>query len=175
VDVFTWCALPSNNSRSRLADSFRVSLDEIGARLPYLWTAKAALVKPSQAYALPVETSDVRYFIRARAGGTSIYHPEGLNTSLQGSGSVRIRKVLPPDQGRTTLEGTLVMQERFAVSPHDLLWIGCRCRTAAWICMGTSTTDGLARMKRLPHGVQARAEVVNNVARGGASRSRFAV
>jgi hypothetical protein len=31
--------------------------------------------------------------------------------------------VLPPDQGRTVLEGTLVVQERLGVSPHDLLWI----------------------------------------------------
>src|SRR6185369_601563 len=38
------------------ADSFRVSLIELGTKLPYLWTANAVLVKPSQAYALPVET-----------------------------------------------------------------------------------------------------------------------
>ncbi len=44
-------------------------------------------------------------------------------SSLQSSGSVRIRKVLPPDQGQTILEGTLVLQERLTVSPHDLLWI----------------------------------------------------
>src|SRR2546422_4527968 len=41
----------------------------------------------------------------------SIYLPEGISTSLQSSGSVRIRKVMPPDQERTSLEGTLTMQE----------------------------------------------------------------
>ncbi len=104
-------------------DSFRMRLGEIGFGLPYFWTAGAALVKPSHAFALPVASSDFRYFIRARASGTSIYLPEGLSASLQSSGSVRIRQVLPPDQGGTVLEGTLVMQERLAVSPHDLLWI----------------------------------------------------
>ena len=78
------------------ADSFRVSLDEVGTKLPLFWTANGVLVKPSHAYALPIQTSDARYFIRARPGGTSIYHPEGLNISLQGSGSVRIGKVLRP-------------------------------------------------------------------------------
>ncbi len=104
-------------------DSFRVSLKQVGAGLPILWTAQCTLVKPGTAFDLPVATSDFRYFIRAGGAAASIYLPEGLSAHLQGSGSVRIRKVLPPDQGRTVLEGTLVMQERLAVSPNDLLWI----------------------------------------------------
>jgi len=128
------------------ADSFRVRLNEVGTKLPFLWTATSVLVKPSQAYALPVESSDFRYFIRARAGGTSIYHPEGLHASLQGSGSVRIRKVLPPDQDRTLLEGTLVMQERMNVSPHDLIWIRLPLPTGRVDLYGNLyTTDGLAQ------------------------------
>ena len=128
------------------ADSFRVSLNEVGTKLPFLWTASGVLVKPSQAYALPVESSDFRYFIRARPGGTSIYHPEGLNASLQSSGSVRLRKVLPPDQGRTLLEGTLVMQDRINVSPHDLLWIRLPLPTGRVDLYGhLYSTDGLAQ------------------------------
>ena len=128
------------------ADSFRVSLNEVGTKLPFLWTANCALVKPSHAYALPIESSDFRYFIRARPEGTSIYHPEGFNASLQSSGSVRIRKVLPPDQGRTLLEGTLVMQERLNVSPHDLLWIRLPLPTGRVDLYGNLyTTDGLAQ------------------------------
>ena len=127
------------------ADSFRVSLNEVGARLPFLWTAKGMLVKPSHAYALPVESSDFRYFIRARPGGASVYHPEGLNTTLSGIGSVRLRKVLPPDQGRT-LEGTLVMQEPVNVSPHDLLWIRLPLGTGRIDLYGNLySTDGLAQ------------------------------
>src|SRR5260370_23792100 len=128
------------------ADSFRVSLNELGAKLPFLWTAHARLVKPSQAFALPVESSDFRYFIRARAGGTSIYHPEGFNASLQGSGSVRIPTVLPPDQSQPLLEGTLVVQARMNVSPHDLLWIRLPLPTGRVDLYGNLyTTDGLAQ------------------------------
>ena len=105
------------------ADSFRTSLREVGVGFPILWTARCSLVKPGTAFALPVETSDFRYFVRARNAAASIYLPEGLSAALQGNGSARIRKVLPPDQGLTVLEGTLVIQERLAVSPHDLLWI----------------------------------------------------
>lgn len=128
------------------AETFRVRLNEVGARLPFLWTAKGELVKPSQAYALPVETSDFRYFIRTRHGGTSVYHPEGLNTLTQGTGSVRLRKVLPPDQGRISVEGTLVMQETVNVSPHDLLWIRVPLNTGRVDLYGNLyTTDGLAQ------------------------------
>ncbi|MDB6067521.1 MAG: hypothetical protein JWR26_3729 [Pedosphaera sp.] len=104
-------------------DSFRVKLERSGSGLPFLWTAGCALARPSHAFALPVESSEFRYFIRARPTGTSIYLPEGLSESLQGSGSVRIRKVLPPDQDRTVLEGTLVLQDKLNASKHDLLWI----------------------------------------------------
>lgn len=104
-------------------DSFRVKLGDVGAGQPLLWTATTLLVKPSDAYALPVETSDFRHFIRARSTGASIYLPEGLNASIQGTGSVRLRKVLPPEQGLTTLEGTLVTDEKLSGSSNDLVWI----------------------------------------------------
>jgi hypothetical protein len=104
-------------------DSFRVSLQPVGAGLPVLWTARCALVKPGNAFALPVESSDLNYFIRTRGAAASIYLPEGLSANLAGFGSVRVRKVMPPDQGRTILEGTLVMSEPMQVSPHDLLWM----------------------------------------------------
>jgi hypothetical protein len=103
------------------------------------------LVKPGQAYALPVETSDFRYFIRVRPGGASIYQPEGLNALLQGNGSVRIRKVTS-EQDRTQIEGTLVMQDRLSVSPHDLLWIRLPLQTGRVDLYGhLYTTDGLAQ------------------------------
>lgn len=105
------------------AESFRVGLKPVGEDLPFLWTARSALVKPGHAFTLPVETSDFKYFISGRGGGTSIYLPEGLTATTQGAASVRLRKMLPSDQGRTVLEGTLVSQERLTVSPHDLLWI----------------------------------------------------
>ena len=105
------------------ADSFRVSLKEVGTGLPVLWTSKCSLVKPGNAFALPVETSEFKYFIPAGTVPASIYLPEGLGTRWQGNGSVRIRKVMPPEQGRVTLEGTLIVTEKPPASPHDLLWL----------------------------------------------------
>lgn len=105
------------------AESFRVSLCEVGAGFPLLWTARCALVKPGCATALPVQTSEFHYFVSRHVQSNSIYRPEGSGAPLQASGSARLRKVLPPDQGKTVLEGTLVVQERLDVSPHDLLWL----------------------------------------------------
>ncbi len=162
-------------------DSFRISLKELGTKLPFLWTANSVLVKPSQAYALPVETSDFRYFIRARPGGTSIYHPEGMNASLQSSGNVRIRKVLPPDQDRTLLEGTLVMQDRINVSPHDLLWIRLPLPTGRVDLYGNLyTTDGLAqgeaRFRTVPQKLPAEVVTALRAAEGVSfARSPFEV
>ena len=105
------------------ADSFRVRLNPVGAQLPFLWTAKVALARTGGAYALPVEDTESRYFIRARAESASIYLPEGISAALQSTGSVRLRQVLPPENGRTVIEGTLVLQERQNFSQHDLFWI----------------------------------------------------
>jgi hypothetical protein len=53
---------------------------------------------------------------------------------------------LPPDQDRTLLEGTLVMQDRLAVSPHDLLWIRLPLPGGRVDLYGNLyTTDGLAQ------------------------------
>lgn len=152
------------------ADSFRVKLSHVGGGLPFLWTANCLLVKPSHAYTLPVETSDFRYFICARAEGTSIYLPEGLSASSRGSGSARIRKLLPPDQGRIVLEGTLVMQEKLNVSPHDLLWIRLplpppcgRVDLYGHLYSTEGLAQGEARFRTVP---QQMSEVVTNALRG---------
>jgi hypothetical protein len=105
------------------ADSFRVRLQPVGTQLPFLWTARVSLVKPSEAYSLPVESSGARYFVRARGGGTSIYLPEGISASLRGAGSVRLRQILSGQSGGAIVEGTLVVEERGGFSPHDLFWI----------------------------------------------------
>lgn len=103
------------------ADSFGVSLEPVGTKLPFFWTACAALVKSSQAFALPLESSEFTYFVRTHGASPSVYLPENLGRPLQGQGSVRIRQLLPGEQGRTALEGTLVMQEALTISPRDLL------------------------------------------------------
>src|SRR5205807_9375749 len=72
--------------------------------------------------------------------------------------------VLPPDQGRTLLEGTLVMQDRLNVSPHDLLWIRLPLPAGRVDLYGhLYTTDGLAqgeaRFRTVPQRLAT--EVVN--------------
>jgi hypothetical protein len=154
-------------------DSFRVKLGPAGAGIPLLWTGNGLLVKPSDAYALPVETSDFRYFIRARSTGASIYLPEGLSATLQGAGNVRLRKVLPPDQDRTILEGTLVTEERLSNSPNDLVWIRLPLPAGRIDLYGhLYATEGLAQgearfrtvPQRLPDGVVATLRAAEGVA-----------
>ena len=136
-------------------DSFRVKLGGAGAGLPLLWTSSCLLVKPSDAHALPVESSDFRYFIRPRASAASTYLPEGLSVSWQGTASVRLRKVLPPDQGRTVLEGTLVTEEQLARSPNDLVWIRLplpagRIDLYGHVYAGEGLPQGEARFRTVP-------------------------
>lgn len=104
-------------------DSFRVRLHASGRRLPRFWTARACLVKPPEAFALPIESTEARYFIRPRASSPSIYQPEGLTVGSAGVGTVRLRQVLPPEEGRTVVEGTVVLAETRAFSPRDLFWV----------------------------------------------------
>jgi hypothetical protein len=103
-------------------DSFRVRLNASTTGLPFLWTAQLLLARPSQAFALPVENSDFRYFIPARSSASSIYLPEGAGQPIQSVGTVRLRRVLN-EQGRTVIEGTLVFHDRLRVSENDLLWV----------------------------------------------------
>ncbi|HEY5752483.1 MAG TPA: hypothetical protein VIT21_04990 [Chthoniobacterales bacterium] len=103
------------------ADSFRVSIDETGAGLPFLWTAKVALVRPPQALPLPLTTSEERYFLSPIVAGRSIYRPENLGAVIQGRGTVRIRKVLPPSADGIVFEGTLATDERVVTSASDLI------------------------------------------------------
>jgi len=137
------------------ADSFRVGLKQLGTDLPSLWTARCALVKTGHSFALPVETSEFRYFIRTGSAGASIYLPEGLSNSTRGSASVRIRKLLPPERGLTVIEGTLVSQEPLGVSQHDLLWVrlplsGGRVDLYGHVYAAESLAQGEVRFRTVP-------------------------
>ena len=154
-------------------DSFRIRLGQGGVGLPLFWTQTCLLAKPSDAYALPVETSDFRYFIRARVSGASIYLPEGVADSLQGTASVRLRKVLPPDQDRTILEGTLVTDEKLSSSPNDLVWVRLplpsgRVDLYGHLYAGEGAAPGEARFRtvpqRLPENVVAALRAAEGVA-----------
>jgi len=105
------------------AASFRVSLSQSDAALPFLWNFRASMAVPGEAMALPVVTTEARYFVPAKFGGTSIYRPASLQAPVDAAGQVRIRKVTMARATEAVIEGTLVTQERLAAGGHDLLWL----------------------------------------------------
>ena len=103
--------------------SFRVRLAETDAALPFLWNFQTTLAVPGEAIALPVETTSARYFIPAKYGGTSVYRPTTVAAPVEGAGEVRLRKVLTGKDAGTSLEGTLVTQEKLTAGGNDLVWL----------------------------------------------------
>ena len=105
------------------AESFRVRLGATGFGLPFLWTAQVDLVRPGQAYALPLRHSAIRYFQGLEPLTASVYRPGFVGIARHGNASVRIRKVLAPTGEGIALEGTLRSSERLANDENDLLSI----------------------------------------------------
>lgn len=105
------------------ADSFQVRLGEPARGLPYLWTARVTLADPGDAVALPVQTSEARYYVSARERGPSIYRSESASRASQGLAVVRIREVLTERAEDAVLEGTLATDERLVAGKNDLVWL----------------------------------------------------
>ncbi|MEQ1851297.1 MAG: hypothetical protein ABMA01_06860, partial [Chthoniobacteraceae bacterium] len=104
-----------------MPDSFRVSLGATGSNLPFCWAAKVTLVRPGDAVALEVPSSNTRYFASRVPPAASIYRPEELGVPRQGLGTVRLRRILSPADGGIAAEGTLSSHERLSVQPNELL------------------------------------------------------
>ena len=105
------------------AASFGVSLQALDSGLPFLWASQTSLAVPGDAVALPIETTEARYFVPSDFGDTSIYRPAAAGAPVKGAGEFRIRKILPESGETTRVEASLVMQKRLTVSGNDLLWI----------------------------------------------------
>jgi len=105
------------------ADSFRVRLSQTGTGLPFFWTARVELIESSAAVALPIATSQSRYFIPPAVTGSSIYRPQNLSALSSGECVCRIRKVLAPVPEGTCLEATLATDERLQIADNDLIHI----------------------------------------------------
>jgi len=92
-----------------------------------------------------------------------------------------LRKVLPPDQGRTLLEGTLVMQERITVRRTTCSGSACRSPPDGSIFYGhLYTTDGLAqgeaRFRTIPQALPPDVDAALRAAEGVSfARSPFEV
>ena len=105
------------------ADSFQVRLNAAGFGLPFLWTNEADLVKPGQAFALPLRNTTMRYFQGIEPLTASVYRPGFVGIARKGSANVRIRKVFPPTEEGVAVEGTIRSSERLSNDENDLLSI----------------------------------------------------
>ena len=105
------------------ADSFAVRLNASGFGLPFLWTSEADLVKPGQAFALPLRNTTMRYFQGIEPLTASVYRPGFVGIARKGTANVRIRKVFPPTEEGIAVEGTIRSAERLSNDENDLLSI----------------------------------------------------
>ena len=105
------------------ADSFGVRLNASGFGLPFLWTNEADLVKPGQAFALPLRNTTMRYFQGIEPLTASVYRPGFVGIARKGTANVRIRKVFPPTDEGVAVEGTIRSADRLSNDENDLLSI----------------------------------------------------
>jgi hypothetical protein len=109
--------LPFLNVRS---ESFRVRLGDSDSQLPFLWNSCTTLAFTGEAIALPVATTEARFFASPDVGSTSIYRPVG-SAAVHGTGTLRVREVTMGQGETCILEGTLTTQERVSIGGNDLL------------------------------------------------------
>jgi hypothetical protein len=103
------------------AESFRVRLSHTGVGLPFFWTARVELTDSSSGVALPIPTSNSRYYLQPAISGPSVYRPQNLRALAVGEGELRIRKVLDPAPEGICIEATLASDERLAIAASDLI------------------------------------------------------
>lgn len=105
------------------ASSFRISLGDAFGAAPLLWSNKVSLVHPGDGMEMPVEGTDLKYFVTGRSAPMSMYSPAGVSQQMQGKGWLRLRNVVTDGPGGVVLEGTLQTQERVMPGKNDLLWL----------------------------------------------------
>lgn len=137
------------------ASSFRVSLGEAFGATPILWGNKVTLVEPGEGMEMPVEGTDLKYYVAGRGGGLSMYSPAGVSQQVQGKGWLRLRNIVTDGPGGTILEGTLQTQERVIPGKNDLLWLRyglgpVRVDQYATVDMKGSMAPGEVRIRTIP-------------------------
>jgi hypothetical protein len=135
-------------------ESFRVRLARVGKQLPLFWSAQVVLAQVGAAYPAPVQSTEARHFIRAGGNGEQVFLPPGIGRKVQSAGSVRLRQVLPGRDG-LVVEGTIEINEREPISPHDLFWIQLPLASRTVTLYGhvyqsDSLAGGEARFRTLP-------------------------
>ncbi len=142
------------------ADSFRVQLFEVGTGLPLFWSGKVDMAESSCAMALSVGANAARYFVPPELQGRSIYRPEARYSAERGTASVRIRRVLPPAQGGTSLEATIITDERMSVAASDLIHVripiaGGRADLFGHVDESEALAKGETRFRTIPQNLSA--------------------
>jgi hypothetical protein len=137
------------------AESFRVQLSEVGTGLPLFWSTRVDLGESVCALALKVGNGESRYFLPPELPSQSIYRPQTRSVLERGFATVRLRKVLPPVEGGTSLEATLVTDERLNVAASDLIHIclplaGCRVDLFGKVDESQALAAGETRFRTIP-------------------------
>ena len=105
------------------AESFNIRMGEFGSGLPFLWSAKTVLTNPGEAVALPIESSEIQYFLQPDSESSSIYQQASAISRTRGHAMVRIRELIADSETESIVAGTLVTQERLEFARNDLLWL----------------------------------------------------
>lgn len=102
-------------------ESFQVEVWDRACGLPRLWTARAVLVDPGAAVALPIEGSRLNYYVSPEGLGRGIYRPQLGIDAVRGLCALRFRQVTLDDDGSATIEGTFQSDERVKADGSDLV------------------------------------------------------
>jgi len=124
------------------AESFRVALADVDHGLPQFYTARTSLVRPADSFPVDVESEGSRYFLPANSEQTSIYRAAAEALPVHGTGIARLRKLLPATGDGTSIEGTLVTQERLPARRNDFLQIRLALGTQNVVLHGHLELEG---------------------------------
>ena len=102
-------------------DSFSVRLGEPGIGLPFLWTARVALVDAGDSVPLPLPIAGAQYFASPRPRNPSLYRAPIVGRLASGRGTVRVPNVTVAAEGQVVVDLTLTTDEDIRPSPSDLV------------------------------------------------------
>ncbi|KAA0214797.1 MAG: hypothetical protein DYG94_10645 [Leptolyngbya sp. PLA3] len=152
-------------------ESFQVEVWDRACGLPRLWTARAVLVDPGAAVALPIEGSRLSYFVSPEGLGRGIYRPQLGIESARGLCSLRFRQVTIDDDGSATIEGTFQTDERVKADGSDLVALqlnmaGERVEVFVRLESASAMASGELRFRSVPQRVGASAGKAMRAAEG---------
>ena len=153
-------------------ESFALRLSEPGVGLPFLWTARAALVDAGESVPLPLPVAGAQYFASPRPSNPSLYRAPIVGRLLSGRGAVRVSNVFVAAEGQVVVDLTLTTDEDIRPTPSDLVRFRLNLGSARMDLFARLDPDappavGEWRFRSLRH--RAKPETVTNLkeAQGG--------